>query len=84
MNDVLFTKEDSTILKGIAICLMVYYHVAACGNMIHNSLLMKIQKMRIYRYGGGKDSTKECVKRSNIDKFSQTYGPDGCINTSLN
>lgn len=36
MNDVLFTKEDSTILKGIAICLMVYYHVAACRNMIHN------------------------------------------------
>lgn len=42
MNDVLFTKEDSTILKGIAICLMVYYHVAACGNMIHNSLLLTI------------------------------------------
>lgn len=26
MNDDLFTKEDSTILKGIAICLMVYYY----------------------------------------------------------
>lgn len=42
MNDVLFTKEDSTILKGIAICLMIYYHVAACGNMIHNSLILTI------------------------------------------
>lgn len=28
MNDDLFTKEDSTILKGIAICLMVYYNIS--------------------------------------------------------